>query len=879
MVFLTLSYTSLFECQEVSTTNSDITEGVTITDLSDKVTNSDIDSTNKDTNSYTGDTTISDLTDKVTNSDLVEKYTTTNTDIDNKSTTSSDLVEKITTTDLIEKSTNSDLFNKVTNSDLIEKPTNSDSIDKVTNSDIVDKDTINSDLINKVTNSDIVDTTNLDSTVKITISDLTDTPKSDSIEGLTSTDLSDKISNSDKVNTTNSDLTDKTTISDLTEEVISTDLVGNNTYPELVDEIAFRQVSHFKIKKELKIIIFFFFGVVSKPIKRGAYMKIKTHLTKDDDKSVEQEATCKVREDVNLEDGEQKQADLECEIDVEKPEEYDGLEVVSSESISGIPTEPNLLNPAKVDELIEIGDIKNYSQPENKEETIPVFNATSLDTNGSEETGIFYINGEVPPKFELKKNIEFELILLTGQKVICTIPRVNQGKKEIRIECVLQEELKGNKIMISPCAAFDGYNEIIRLNKIETEEPKNMPNGKENKLIKKFELDLSFGQLSGFAPRTNFIFFYFVGFVGRQINKGHIVKMMVNLLKNGLPVEQEANCTAIEDVNPEEKGQGQVQFDCKVDNVEKPDEFEGLELVSSEDINGIPDDPELLNPAKVDELIKEDKIENYTSQEFKNETIPVFNATSLDTNNSNETGIFYINGIVPPTFESKKKIEFEVILLSGEKAICTLPKITKNKNEIKIECVLQEVLKDTKIYIQSFSACEGYKQVMRFNKIESDKKVNIANGREYKIHKLFNIDLLFGQLSRFPKEREVTFDDTTTLPVATRDSNDTFFGWFTEPYNGIKIANANGTLVGSVEGYTDASGNWKYANDITLYAHYSPRARVRVTYNLFFKTILACNKYLPKLSSSTVSTLGSCLLPEFKFLLEALFEGKELLFI
>jgi hypothetical protein len=88
------------------------------------------------------------------------------------------------------------------------------------------------------------------------------------------------------------------------------------------------------------------------------------------------------------------------------------------------------LNPAKVDELIEIGEIKNYSKPENKEETMPVFNATSLDTKDSEDTGVFYINGEVPPTFQLNKNLEFELRLLTGQKLYAPFLKLFQEEEK-----------------------------------------------------------------------------------------------------------------------------------------------------------------------------------------------------------------------------------------------------------------------------------------------------------------------------------------------------------------------------------------------------------------------------------------------------------------
>ena len=318
-------------------------------------------------------------------------------------------------------------------------------------------------------------------------------------DGPNTNQIEDSISDlsiSDKV----SDLSIRDTVSDSLVD-IGTDLNKNDTF-----EIAFRQVSNFKIQKEF--IIFYFFGVISEPLKKDDYMIIKTNLTKEDGELMEQEANCTVKEDVNPENGEQKQVDLECQVKVGNPGQFNGLEIVPSKSIIGIPSEPKLLNPALVDLLIEIGEIKNYSLPENKKETIPVFNATSLDTNDSEKTGVFYINGEIPPKFELNKNIEFELTLLTGQKVLCTIPKVKPGKKEIKIE-VLQEELKGTKIMISPCAAFDGYKEIIRLKKIEAKEPKDIANGRDIKLKKKFDLDLSFGQLSGFARRTKLIFFYF----------------------------------------------------------------------------------------------------------------------------------------------------------------------------------------------------------------------------------------------------------------------------------------------------------------------------------------------------------------------------------
>jgi hypothetical protein len=92
--------------------------------------------------------------------------------------------------------------------------------------------------------------------------------------------------------------------------------------------------------------------------------------------------------------------------------------------------------------------------------------------------------------------------------------------------------------------------------------------------------------------------------------------------------------------------------------------------------------------------------------------------------------------------------------MTGEKAICTFPKVKTNDEgkEIKIECILQKKLIDTKIMIQQFFCpLNGYKEIIRFNKISSKNKVNIANGKEKKLGRLFDLWLTFEQLCRFQR--------------------------------------------------------------------------------------------------------------------------------
>ena len=82
--------------------------------------------------------------------------------------------------------------------------------------------------------------------------------------------------------------------------------------------------------------------------------------------------------------------------------------------------------------------------------------------------------------------------------------------------------------------------------------------------------------------------------------------------------EEEALCSSLEKVIPKDGKQVKVSFECKVENIEKPKECIGLEVVSSKDFNNIPTEQELRNPATVDELIKEKEIDDYKTECYSN---------------------------------------------------------------------------------------------------------------------------------------------------------------------------------------------------------------------------------------------------------------------
>ena len=196
--------------------------------------------------------------------------------------------------------------------------------------------------------------------------------------------------------------------------------------------------------------------------------------------------------------------------------------------------------------------------------------------------------------------------------------------------------------MIEKYSILDGYTEIIRLNRIATEQEVYVANGKLIEEIKSFDVSLSFAQMNGFKTEENIIIFIFIGFTTQSLKKDESITMIVNLInENNELVEENAICTSKANVEVNTGEQAQVVFECKIENIQNGKAYTGLEFVSSENITGIPSDSELLNPAKVDILIERGKMKNYTSYELD---IPVFDITSINTTNSEITGKFYING-------------------------------------------------------------------------------------------------------------------------------------------------------------------------------------------------------------------------------------------
>ena len=69
--------------------------------------------------------------------------------------------------------------------------------------------------------------------------------------------------------------------------------------------------------------------------------------------------------------------------------------------------------------------------------------------------------------------------------------------------------------------------------------------------------------------------------------------------------------------------------------------------------------------------------------------------------------------------------------------------------------------------------------------------------------------------------KSVAFDSSPgTMPKPTRTGY-TLAGWYTAASGGTKVANADGSFISNVSGYTDSNTRWKRSTETTLYAHWT----------------------------------------------------------
>ena len=508
-------------------------------------------------------------------------------------------------------------------------------------------------------------------------------------------------------------------------------------------KLSFRQAKKFKFDKNNKKVTFVIAAFTNAPVTKDEKITVDVSLISPLD-SNKTEAVCKIAKSITPSKPKEP-VTLECEVNnLGSDTEILSLDIEDSQNFTNIPEDPKLKNPSKTDDLISS---KEVEEAKDTDPDLPNFNATNINATGSIETGVFIIEGQ--PLDDIVKDFVFNITLVTGETAICKLPKSTKNNN-VSIECELDGTLEKTKIMIPETTVKSGNKEIFNLNKIASKREVSCANGKLKKKDNKKNNKISFRQISHFKPEGKNIKFIFTAFIIETMTKGKTINMDVNLDKgDNTYLSQKATCTLKKDVTVS-NGQVSEDFECIIDNVENADKCKGLELVDSEDISGVPSNPNMTNTSVVDELIEKGDIKDLSLDENKNNSPPAFRPTSFNGLGCRSSGIFSIKG----KFNKKIDKHFKFNLPLSYPAIdakCTVPE-SKEGDEISITCKSRSPFTKSKVIIEPLTVSKNNSEVISLLYTSSDDEISCENYKAVSLkkkRKKFKAPFIFRQAQSF----------------------------------------------------------------------------------------------------------------------------------
>lgn len=234
---------------------------------------------------------------------------------------------------------------------------------------------------------------------------------------------------------------------------------------------SFRQASNFK--KELNSNKYQFFLatfsngeieinsklIIKVRIKSETQNKIKSYnkrkLSRTEDKSAE----CSISMKTKLNENGLGAIGWICTTMESSLKDATGLDIIDSEEISGIPNHPALIDPAKTDDLIKKGEVKDFSVEENLNELLPIFNILAMNYSLCKQNSTFIFTGNISST--ILNDFYFELNISYPDTIFaCRLPKALKGQI-IEIECINRDNFENSTLLIEETVIRDGYNEFF----------------------------------------------------------------------------------------------------------------------------------------------------------------------------------------------------------------------------------------------------------------------------------------------------------------------------------------------------------------------------------------------------------------------------------
>jgi len=507
---------------------------------------------------------------------------------------------------------------------------------------------------------------------------------------------------------------------------------------KIESEIIFRQISHFNIDENSHSLKFNLIGFTFVSIKKDSYLSINLNLIKSDGNKEENSAYCVNNNDITGSAAYLTPLYFDCEIDgMNNPNEYTDIKVISTPFLSNIQNiNSNLLNAQKTDELIEKGLVLDYMKKDNFNRVPPKISNSNINVGSCNLNGTFEIESYAYSQIE--KDISFYLGLTSPKmEVRCKVPST-EANSNIFIQCKTLDKIDNSIIKIDSKIVYDlDYNELFYMVGIES---KNYATCKDNNEIKieeaqqKVNAVISFRQASKFRKESNKYKFFLSTFIKTKIESNMKIKMKVeiksetdnkinekisNKRRLSRREELDVECSLLSNTDLNDDGVGAAGFECTTSETTIND-ANGLDIKGSGDISGIPEDPDLIDPAKTDTLIDSGQMKDYSLEENLNELLPLFNTLSVNTSLCKQNGSLYIKGNISSTI--KDDVLFNLSLSYPESIFaCKLPRTLKYKIT-EIECFNRDYFENSTVIVEETVIRDGFHEFFILKNITSGEE-------------------------------------------------------------------------------------------------------------------------------------------------------------
>ena len=500
--------------------------------------------------------------------------------------------------------------------------------------------------------------------------------------------------------------------------------------------IIFRQISHFEInsyynKMKFKIIAFTF-----NDLPKNSYLPVTINLIDSFGDSNQTETSCLLSKDITANYSYLTPLYFDCEVNYyNDSREYTDIQIVPSSLLKNIPT-GNLSYAKKTDLLIYESSILDYLEEKNFYTIPPLLLNSRLIEGNCNTDGTFEISSFVNSPIE--KSLYFYLEFPGSDneyiKARCKLP-ISESNTYITIQCNTLTKFTSLKMVINERMIYDVEDkELFYLNSFESS---NYVSCSDNSVIKYEEAEkklnaiIVFRQVCKFKREGRRYTFFLATLIKENISSNTKLSFIVELKSEtnektsnkrllSRREEQIVECTVKSKTNVNENDIGTAGWDC-ITGESNIDDASGLDLLASDEISGIPDDPSLVDPALTDQLIKEGVLKDYSIEENLNELLPLFQTLALDYSLCRQNGSLFFKGNATSTI--KQDVVFNLSLTYPESTFaCRLPRTLKGA-VINIECFNRDYFENSTIIVEETIIRDGYNEFFILR--------NVTSGEQY----------------------------------------------------------------------------------------------------------------------------------------------------